>query len=106
MLTQAFILSFFASTTLAISRGPRRIDYDGSQKHARNNNATRTIQRRTAGAPITPSDWPTTTQAAATPSISVANSADPYLKSLSYALNNNANSLWTTKYTGDLTYVR
>lgn len=108
MMSQVIILSLltFSIFASASTPGPRRLNHDGSfDKHSRSNiTATRTMNRRTAGAPVTPSDWPTTTQAGATPSITAVTAADPYLDSLSYALNNAKNSLWTATYSGDLTY--
>lgn len=108
MLSKAFILSFVLSGVFASSPGPRRLHHDVAHKHAHarsvNVTGTPTIHGRTVGVPVTPADWPTTTQAGAIPSITAVNAADPNLISLSYALNNAGNSLFTTKYTGDLTY--
>lgn len=119
MLPGTTTLSLLLLATLASAKSsPRRLNHDihegnlPRQPHLiREPGPTRTYSarayshnRRTAGAPVTPSDWPTTTQPAATPSITVASAADPYLLSLSYALNNQNNALWTTQYTGDLTY--
>lgn len=110
MLPQVAFLSFFAvfSAASAATAGPRRLDRNGPfHSHARSDiAASKTVNRRAAGAPVTPPDWPTTTQAGATPSVTAVTSADPYLNSLSYALNNAGNSLWTATYSGDLTYVR
>lgn len=117
MLLQTLPLSFLLFGTLVSAKSsPRRLDSETQklpqQPHPVQNpgvartNSTHTYShdRRTAGVPVTPSDWPTTTQPAAIPSHTVASSADPYLNSLSQALNNNNNALWTTKYTGDLTW--
>ncbi|CED83187.1 RlpA-like double-psi beta-barrel domain [Phaffia rhodozyma] len=49
--------------------------------------------------------WPTVTQSGSSPSATVTSKADPYAQSLSYALNNSGNTLFTNKRTaGDLTY--
>lgn len=104
MLSQTIILSLLLSGSVAYasSPGPRRLDLPNGPRS--NATASRTIQRRTAGVPITPADWPTTTQAGPIPSYTKASTADPYLNSLSYALNNAGNSLFTAQYTGELTY--
>lgn len=104
MLSQTILLSLLLSGSVvsASSSGPRRLDLPNGPRS--NATASRTIQRRTAGVPITPADWPTTTQAGPIPSYTKASTADPYLNSLSYALNNAGNSLFTAQYTGDLTY--
>lgn len=51
-----------------------------------------------------PPDWPTVTQPADTYSATKTSPADPYLTSISQALDNTQNSLFTAQYTGDLTY--
>lgn len=90
MLVTTVVLSALLGSALASSQ---------SKRVSRHNKV-----KRTPGAPVTPSDWPTTTQAGAVPSATKASSSDPYLNSISDALNNNGNSYWTTKYTGDLTF--
>ncbi|KAJ7653627.1 hypothetical protein DFH06DRAFT_1204314 [Mycena polygramma] len=51
-----------------------------------------------------PADWPTATQAGATPTSTVASTSDPYLEELSKALDNSGNSFFTETHTGDMTY--
>ncbi|KAF9521185.1 hypothetical protein BS47DRAFT_1335299 [Hydnum rufescens UP504] len=51
-----------------------------------------------------PADWPTKTQGGPTYSATAASPADPYLRSVSDALNNKENPLFTEEHTGDLTY--
>ncbi|KAJ7661980.1 hypothetical protein DFH06DRAFT_1397805 [Mycena polygramma] len=51
-----------------------------------------------------PSDWPTATQAAATPTSTVASASDPYLEELSKAIDNSGNAFFTESHTGDMTY--
>lgn len=51
-----------------------------------------------------PAAWPTKTQAGAVPSATTTSAADPYLLSLSEALNNNDNPLFTSQKKGDLTF--
>ncbi|KAI0044972.1 hypothetical protein FA95DRAFT_1561606 [Auriscalpium vulgare] len=51
-----------------------------------------------------PAFWPTKTQAAATYSATAASAADPMLLSVSDALNNKGNALFTEEHTGDLTF--
>ncbi|KAF8307013.1 hypothetical protein DL93DRAFT_2101420 [Clavulina sp. PMI_390] len=94
-------------TLVQAGHGPRRLGSPSHQVRGPSKAASAhkfSHNRRTTGAPVTPSDWPTTTQPAATPSITVANSADPYLTTLSQALNMQSLSSWTATYTGDLTY--
>lgn len=51
-----------------------------------------------------PANWPTKTQAGPTYSATAASSSDPRLLSISEALNNKENKLFTQAYTGELTY--
>ncbi|KAJ6478617.1 hypothetical protein C8R47DRAFT_639378 [Mycena vitilis] len=53
---------------------------------------------------VKPSNWPTATQAGATPTSTVASAHDPYLEDLSKALDNSGNSFFTESHTGDMTY--
>ena len=102
MLFNTIVLSTLVSSAALVSAlGP---DHGSNRGHSGKKRASQTINKRTAGAPVVPADWPTTTQAGAIPSATAASASDPYLTSISDALNNNGNSLWTTKYTGDLTY--
>ena len=101
MLFDTLLLSTLAtSVTLCSAIG---LDHGSHRAHSRRH-STPTIDKRTTGAPVVPADWPTTTQAGPIPSATAASAADPFLLSISDALNNNGNSMWTTKYTGDLTF--
>jgi hypothetical protein len=50
------------------------------------------------------SGWPTVTQAGAVPAATRTSPADPYLLSLSHALDNSANHLFTAAHSGEMTY--
>ncbi|KAJ7456897.1 hypothetical protein FB451DRAFT_1564318 [Mycena latifolia] len=54
--------------------------------------------------PTKPSDWPTATQAGASPTSTVASASDPYLEELSKAIDNSGNSFFTSVHKGDMTY--
>jgi len=51
-----------------------------------------------------PSDWPTVTQPGAAPAATRTSPADPYLRSLSQALDNSKNPLFTDVHKGQMTY--
>lgn len=51
-----------------------------------------------------PSNWPTITQPGSTYSATKTSPADPYLTSISQALDNTKNTKFTAQYTGDFTY--
>jgi hypothetical protein len=51
-----------------------------------------------------PSNWPTVTQRGAVPAATRTSPADPYLRSLSQALDNSENSLFTDVHKGQMTY--
>ncbi|KAJ6578880.1 hypothetical protein DFH09DRAFT_1148564 [Mycena vulgaris] len=53
---------------------------------------------------VKPADWPTATQAAATPTSTVASAHDPYLEELSKAIDNSNNPDFTKVHTGEMTY--
>lgn len=101
MLFNTILLSTLVSSAAVVSASAS--DHGSNRVHSRQR-ASPTVGKRTTGAAVVPADWPTTTQAGPIPSFTAANSADPYLESISDALNNAGNSLWTTSYTGDLTY--
>ncbi|KAJ7701578.1 hypothetical protein B0H17DRAFT_1005093 [Mycena rosella] len=54
--------------------------------------------------PTKPANWPTATQAASTPTSTVASAQDPYLEELSKAIDNSNNPLFTSVKNGDMTY--